>query len=215
MPSLLPSPDTPIRPLIFTKNDFHKKFLCMPLTFACAGVLSSKRRLPAVHTDLGSQQAPIWRRLCPKENGISFGQTECHAWCRRPCRSKSNRAEKQPVHPCTQRRQPKVKNRLNSMLVLFAAIAILSCASPVRAQYLGDAYGLNLNLDALNLLSLGVTIADTGALPSAGGDHLPSTSLPLRQAPEGSAAWAPPRASSIPAHRESAVSSTARPSSIT
>ena len=66
-----------------------------------------------------------------------------------------------------------MKNRLNSMLVLFAAIAILSCASPVRAQYLGDAYGLNLNLDALNLLSLGVTIADTGALPSAGGDHLP------------------------------------------
>jgi hypothetical protein len=52
---------------------------------------------------------------------------------------------------------------------MFATVAILGYAGPAHAQYIGDAYGLNLNLNPLNLLNLGTTIADTGALPSAGG----------------------------------------------
>jgi len=70
-----------------------------------------------------------------------------------------------------------MKFRLNAMLALFATVAILVLARPVRAQYIGDAYGLNLNLVGLGLLTAG----DTGALPSSGGgpftEHLLSASL--------------------------------------
>lgn len=55
--------------------------------------------------------------------------------------------------------------RTNSTIVVFATIAVMTLSRPSHAQYIGDAYGLKLNV-----LSLGVvSVADTGPLPSAGG----------------------------------------------
>ncbi len=61
-----------------------------------------------------------------------------------------------------------MKFRSNTALALFATIATLTFARPVQAQYVGNAYGLKLNLLNLGL----VTVGNTGALPSGGGGPL-------------------------------------------
>lgn len=65
-----------------------------------------------------------------------------------------------------------MKFRLNSMLVPVATVAILLSGHAAQAQYIGDAYGLALNLNVLNIAGLGTIIADTGNLPGAGGGPL-------------------------------------------
>jgi len=62
-----------------------------------------------------------------------------------------------------------VNIRLKSTLVLVGTIATFAFAQPAQAQYIGDAYGLALNLDVLNIVGLGTVVADTGQSPGAGG----------------------------------------------
>lgn len=65
-----------------------------------------------------------------------------------------------------------MKFRLKSMLVPIATFAILTAAHAAQAQYIGDAYGLALNLNVVNIVGLGTVVGDTGYLPSAGGGPL-------------------------------------------